>query len=281
MNRLVRFLILCAAVLTEMACAAGPANSEPRTPAVRILAIGNSFSMDAVEENLWDLAAADGHRCEIGNLYIGGCSLERHVENARRDASDYEYRTIVGGRRSVRPGVSLREALCDGEWDYVSVQQVSQLSGVYGSYGEWLSELMEYVRSYAPQAEIVLHETWAYAADSDHPGFVNYGNDQQQMYDAITHTVGCVAADCGIARVIPAGTAIRNARCTAIGDNLTRDGYHLNALGRYTAACAWFETLFGGDVRTNGYFRNDIDREQQRLARESAHAAVMALEHKD
>lgn len=39
---------------------------------LRILSIGNSFSEDAVEQNLADLARADGRCAIIGNLYIGG-----------------------------------------------------------------------------------------------------------------------------------------------------------------------------------------------------------------
>lgn len=52
---------------------------------LRILAIGNSFSRDAIEQNLHELAAADGHTAIIGNLFIGGCSLEFHLYNARGD----------------------------------------------------------------------------------------------------------------------------------------------------------------------------------------------------
>ena len=53
---------------------------------VRILAIGNSFSEDAVEEHLYNLAKEEGVPVIIGNMYIGGCPLERHVNNARKDA---------------------------------------------------------------------------------------------------------------------------------------------------------------------------------------------------
>lgn len=35
---------------------------------MKILAVGNSFSRDAVEQYLWDLADADGEKCIIGNL---------------------------------------------------------------------------------------------------------------------------------------------------------------------------------------------------------------------
>lgn len=242
---------------------------------IRILAIGNSFSMDAVEENLCELAAAAGIECEIGNLYIGGCSLERHVENIRGDAADYEYRKIEGpGVRTVRPGVSVSEALHDGKWDFVSVQQVSQLSGMFETYESLLPELVDYVKSICPESQIIFHQTWAYSSCSTHPGFANYGNDQLRMYEAIAETSRRVQSTFGIGCVVPSGTAIQNARQTSLGDNLDRDGYHLNALGRYAAACAWFGALFGADVRDNSYFNPDIDEESQRIVRLCAYEAV-------
>ena len=53
---------------------------------LRILAIGNSFSQDAIEQNLWELFDAEGIPVIIGNLYIGGCTLQRHY--ARLYAGD-------------------------------------------------------------------------------------------------------------------------------------------------------------------------------------------------
>lgn len=47
---------------------------------LRVLAIGNSFSQDAVEQYLHELGKSEGYIMIIGNMYIGGCSLERHVK---------------------------------------------------------------------------------------------------------------------------------------------------------------------------------------------------------
>lgn len=248
--------------------------SGPCDGVVRILAVGNSFSRDAIEQNLYEIAAAAGVKCEIGNLYVGGCSVERHVENLRTDAAMYEYRHIYPDGRIVdTPGVTMREGLCSAEWDYVSVQQASHFSGFYDTYA-LLPELMEYIRAHCPTAEIVFHQTWAYAADSDHEGFAGYDRDQRTMYQSIMTVVERVTAENGIRKVIPAGTAIQNARATGIGDHLNRDGYHLNALGRYIAACTWAEVLLGVDVRGNEYESLFCDRESQLAGQQAAHAAV-------
>ena len=45
---------------------------------IRVLCIGNSFSWDAVEQELYPLAKAQGTELVIGNLYYGGCSLQQH-----------------------------------------------------------------------------------------------------------------------------------------------------------------------------------------------------------
>lgn len=243
---------------------------------VRILAVGNSFSQDAIEQNLHELAAAEEIPTVIGNLYIGGCPLERHVNNARENRAAYAYRKIgLDGRKVERKRTSLEEALADEVWDYITLQQASPFSGQYDTYMASMPELIDYVRAHAPGATLLIHQTWAYAPNSTHKGFAAYGNDQMTMYRAIVDAVRKAARKTGIRRVIPAGTAIQNARTSVLGDDLTRDGYHLDLLtGRYIAACAWFETLFGRSVVGNAYRPQKMTDEQQRIAQEAAHAAV-------
>ena len=45
---------------------------------IKVLAIGNSFSQDAVEQYLHELGEAEGITMIIGNMFIGGCSLMRN-----------------------------------------------------------------------------------------------------------------------------------------------------------------------------------------------------------
>src|SRR3546814_2901124 len=56
---------------------------------IRILTIGNSFSEDAVENYLYELAEAKSIPVIIGNLYIGGASLELHAENINGNKDAY------------------------------------------------------------------------------------------------------------------------------------------------------------------------------------------------
>ena len=70
---------------------------------IKLLAIGNSFSDDAIEHYLYDIAYAAGDTIIIGNMYIGGCSLERHYNNSINNSPNYSYRKIVDGVKQSRP----------------------------------------------------------------------------------------------------------------------------------------------------------------------------------
>ena len=77
---------------------------------IRILAIGNSFSQDAIENYLHQLAEASGKQTIIANMYIGGCTLERHYNNAQNNTAAYSYRKIgVDGMKVSKEGVTLEE----------------------------------------------------------------------------------------------------------------------------------------------------------------------------
>lgn len=244
---------------------------------VKILAIGNSFSADAVEQHLHDIAAADGKDVIIGNMYIGGCSLKKHLANAKENKPAYKYRKIgLDGKKVETKEFTLEEALADEAWDYVSLQQQSGNSGIYSTWEESLPALLAYVMARVPKkAKMMLHQTWAYAADSSHKQFKNYGNDQMTMYNAIVDAVDRAAKLTGIKIIIPSGTAVQNARTTIFNGTMTRDGYHLHKpYGRYTAACTWYEKIFRKNVIGNTYLPKGMTPEQRLAAQKSAHAAV-------
>lgn len=262
-------------LLIVLAFAIGIQTTMART--IKILAIGNSFSEDAIEQYLHELADADGIETIIGNLFIGGCSLERHMQCVKGNLPDYRYRKIgVDGVTKETPKCDIARAIADEEWDYVSVQQASHFSGDYTTYQPYLSQLVAYVKAHTKKdVKIVFHQTWAYAQNSDHGGFKRYGNSQKQMYDAINGALKQVIKDIHPDVIVPSGTAIQNARTSSIGDNMNRDGYHLNLLyGRYTAACTWFQAIFKRSVVGNSYAPDGVTAEQKTIAQKAASAAV-------
>ena len=267
-----KIVVICMCILLLLA---GGVYAQQKT--VRILAIGNSFSQDAVEQYLHELAEAEGISTIIGNMFIGGCSLERHVKNARDNAPAYAYRRIgTDGKKREKGKMSLEAVLADEDWDYVSLQQASPFSGMYETYEASLPELIEYVKARLPKkTKLMLHQTWAYASTSKHSGFKNYNCNQLTMYQAIADAVKKAAKANKIKIVIPSGTAIQNARTSFIGDHLNRDGYHLDVkIGRYTAACTWFERIFKHNVIGNPYTPEGLDEARKAVAQKAAHAAV-------
>ena len=262
-------------LILTCALAFGVSSFASQRDTIKVLAIGNSFSEDAVEEHLSPLAQAEGLTVVIGNMYIGGCSLERHVNNLRGNLKKYRYRKFdPQGNKTEIKNYTLEQVLAEEEWDYISVQQVSSLSGMPESYNPWLPELVEFVKARQPQAELMFHATWAYGPNSTHKAFPNYGNDQLRMYNAIISAVYQEVPKVGIKLIIPSGTSIQNAR-TVLGNDLTRDGFHLSRdLGRYIAACTWLEAVLGVNPVGNSYCPEGLTSEQIKLAQKAAHKAV-------
>ena len=257
---------------------------------IRVLCIGNSFSWDAVEQELVPLCANKGIEIEIYNLYYPGCSLEQHVEFLEKDTAAYSLRVCKNyhaapirhpqSRTIRKEPVTLRQALSEGTYDFISLQQASHDSGLRETYEPWLSALIDTVRAYQPDAQLCWMQTWAYSQDATHPAYPRYHNSQQEMWDSIqacTKYVQTISNDLKQSQtiLIPCGSAIQMARQTKLGDSLCRDGYHLNYVyGRYTAACVWYEMITGKDVRRNKYKNPEMTKKQRRLTQKSAHQAV-------
>lgn len=217
---------------------------------LRILAIGNSFSDDAMEY-LWHVLQDAGYTSiKLGNLYIPGCTLETHAGNIESGAGAYTYRINTAGTWQNIDNFSSVDAIKSDEWDYISMQQASGSSGMADRYEPYLTTLVRKVTEYCPGAELMWHMTWAYQGNSTHSEFANYNKDQMTMYNAILNAVQTkVNAHPEFKIVIPCGTAIQNLRTSLYGDNLTRDGYHLEySAGRYAAALMWAKQITGCDI---------------------------------
>lgn len=257
----------------------GGGNSEP-VPVIRILAIGNSFSEDAVEQNLYDLAKEAGIKVIIGNAYRGGQGFQSHWNDVVNKNNTFEYRKMVNGARMNTKGQSLASIVTDEPWDFITFQQVSQESGMYSTFEPYLGYLIDYVKGLSTNSAVKYgyHMTWAYAQNATHSGFVNYDNDQKKMYESILlATQKALEAHPELSFMIPSGTAIQNARTSYIGDNMNRDGYHLNlSIGRYTAACTWLESVLGVNPVGLTYRPATLDEMTASVGQKAAHLAVQS-----
>jgi hypothetical protein len=244
---------------------------------VRLFLIGNSFSGNA-SRYLPQLAKDGKHTLVIGRAEVGGCSLERHwnaYAAAEKDPDSAEGK-FYNGR-------TLRQLLGKGEWDVVTLQQYSLLSPDSDTYKPFARQLRDAVKQMQPDAEVVLHQTWAYRTDAKNFGFINQkenqrARNQRQMWGSARQAYRSVAADLGVG-VIPSGDAFwrvdsdpqwgykpdttfdfKNAAYPALPDqnhslhvgynwnkektSLGADYNHANAAGCYLAGLVWYGFLF-------------------------------------
>lgn len=245
----------------------------PVTKTIKVLSIGNSFSRNA-QTYLYDIAKASGTEMVVANLYIGGCSLDRHWNNAYNDEKAYLYSKT--GQESKT--ASIKDALIEEEWDYVTFQQKSDYSGLPETYFPYLTNLQCYVREFAPIAQHVIHQTWAYESGSEVEGFRPYDNDQLIMYNALKRAYYTAKKKAGIKLLLPVGEAFQIARAGVIGDHLcTEDKAHAELNGCYLAGCVWYEVLTGNEVRNNTFMPEEVPAEQIPILKECAHMAIKRL----
>lgn len=229
---------------------------------MNILSIGNSFSQDA-HNFLYALAQDNGVNLETVNLYIGGCSLEMHWDNIKNDnaAYDLECNGNCGERK-----ISIIEALKLKKWDVITLQQVSNDSGLYETYEPYLSSILSLIKKEQPDAKIYFHQTWAYEIDSNHSAFENYNNNQNKMYQQIKETSKIAAKSIG-ATLIPAGELVQTLRETVPefdykngGLSLCRDGFHMSLdYGRFAVAAIWLRTITGQEIKTSSFKNFDTE----------------------
>lgn len=232
------------------------AGAKATTPkSVSILAIGNSFSWDAMEYLYGILKAAGVETVVLGNLYIGGCTLQTHAGHFANNAAEYQYRKNTSGTWTSTNSFKPLSALEEREWDYITMQQASGSSGIASTYDPYLAQLISIVKEKRPNAKLLWHMTWAYQQNSTHSEFPKYNSDQMTMYNAIVSAVqGQVLPTNQFSGVIPCGTAVQNLRTSFIGDTITRDGYHMSYdKGRFVTGLMWARLLTGSSIVGNTY----------------------------
>lgn len=216
---------------------------------MNILSIGNSFSQDP-HAHLHDLAAQNGLDLYCVNLYVSACSLRTHAVNLAGEREAYELE--INGK-STGKSVSIQAALAMAEWDVITLQQVSHLSGIPSSYMPWFGQLWEAVKTACPQARIWFQHTWAYAVNSDHPLYKLYGKDQQAMLACAEKCKDMVVRIWDLP-VIPTGDVIQRLRPILGEDKIHRDTFHLSYdYGRLAAAATWIKTLTGQNLKLQPY----------------------------
>lgn len=222
---------------------------------MNVLAIGNSFSQDAMRY-LHGIAKANGDKLEAVNLYIGGCPLEKHYRNM---LGDYRAYTLQYNGTSTGFPVSIKEALLNRSWDVVTLQQASHFSYRYETYQPYLNELVAYVRKYAPHARVMIHQTWAYEDGGEKLAQRPDVENASEMLEKLKKAYAQAAEDTRADGLIPSGELMYSLLEHGI-PRVHRDGFHASlGLGRYALGLLWYRALTGKDIMDNSF--SDFDEE--------------------
>ena len=280
---------------------------------LKILTIGNSFADNATRYLEDIVAAVEGIDLILGKVNLGGCSLEKHwnlVEQCDRlpEVKPYPFYMTGVGTRST----TLKEALVSEQWDYVTLQQVSDLSWREESYYPFIDKLSHLVGELAPQAQRVIHQTWAYRCDASE--YKTYGIDQNLMFQSLKQAYANAARKLGC-RVIPCGEAFQKAReifnytpdpnynfenpkllqlpeqsksliggyywCTGNTNSgkaeLHMDGRHGNEKGCYLANAVWYEFFTKRSIFDNPYCPEGVTADELEILKKVAHETVLEV----
>jgi hypothetical protein len=241
---------------------------------VRLFAIGNSFSQNVLTY-LPQLAREGGHELKVGHAYSGGFSLRQHWAGIEADLANPN---DPAGKLYQSKKKSLREMLSEGTWDVVTIQQASINSFEAESYQPYAQKLYAFIKKLQPQAEVVVHQTWAYRWDhslynSTRPGRPKI---EREMWEQARTAARQTATTLGL-RVIPTGDAFwkitsdpqwaykkdttfdyKNAIEPALPNQNTSihtgwrwknkefglDAVHANPVGCYLGGLVWYGFLF-------------------------------------
>ncbi len=272
--------VACAAVSAGILCSScgDPTPKLPET--LKILCIGNSFSADTAEhvaDIALDLGVTD---ITMANLYIGGCSIRKHYQNATTDAASYEYHINTGDGWTMTRNHRISEVVQSEEWDWISIQHGTADGSRYAEEDSYdcLPALVEHIKGLAAEdTKIAFNMTWVGDPNS-HEEMLVFDNNQKEYYQAVADlTEKLIVPIEGIDVVSPTGTAIQNARTADSGLSITRDKYHLSFdFGRYIAGLTFFKALTGADISGIQWRPDGLDETAREIAVTCAENAIAA-----
>lgn len=239
---------------------------------MKILAIGNSFSIDATRY-LHQIAEADDFQMKVVGVAIGGCSLRKHYLNALENNRAYGLHFNGSATGFL---VSIKEALISDEWDVITIQQVSTKSTDYNTFQPYLQFLREYIRKYSPEAKLYLQQTWAYEDGSPRLCELMKYTKAEEMLADIKKSYQLAAEAIHADGIIPSGEVMYEMVKRGI-PKVHRDTYHASlGLGRYALGLTWYTTLTGRDIMNNQFMQLDEENsdEERTLAKQCVREVV-------
>lgn len=240
---------------------------------LKILCIGNSYSVGATKY-LTQIAAQYGDEFDVCNLFIGGCSLERHYNNMMNNTADYRiYRNGIWEEVSL---ARISDYISAEKWDYITLQQASYLSFREETYEPYLSYLAAYARKNSPQSKLLIHQTQVCSEYRSRNSFKL--SSRAEMYEKLIKCYDMAAKNIDAYGILPTGFA-SNLALEKYGMPeymlYSDPGSHLGSrYGCYMAGLAWYGTLTGKDVSVDKYEIPNADERYMKIARLAAKEAA-------
>lgn len=180
----------------------------------------------------------------IARLTSSGSSLQQHWKNYVKTFPDYDLEYSDKGEWQLSDIKTIHVAIAFFDWDIITIQQVSGLSGLYSTYQPYLNHLVWVLKAMNPSVRVAWHYTWAYTPWTDHTEFKNYDYDSEKMYEAIIAAGDKASELCDLS--IPAATLIKRMReeFSEVENGFSLDGYHLiDDMALYALSSLWYEVL--------------------------------------
>lgn len=246
---------------------------------LKVLSIGTEFAQDAIVQDLCGIAQADGQPMMIGVLC--GRDLETTLDWASRDEAAFAYTEISQGQQSTSSqGRTLAQVLSSERWDVIVLEQHPSLAIDSETIEPYLKGLLRYVRAHSRRGvRIMWHQSWAFEDEDQQSPLLwdRYGAQSAGMYADLMRVSRALCTRYSLP-VIPTGSTIQNLRSGFTREYCTGDAEHLSlTIGRYAAACTWYEAITGQKTLGNAYVPVTLQNWVRRdAAQRAAHAAVLS-----
>ena len=261
--------------------------SLPKNPqTLKVLHVGNSFADQPISKlRMWFDAMGIENVIYCIVMRAGG-SLYQHYNSIINDEPYDEnsafriYKKINGettyignadptdksGNTTTSNQIKLSDCLQFTDWDVITFQQASFVSGKWETIEPYLPTLIKYARYYCPNSGVKIgwQMTWAYA--KGYTGLSSYNNSQTEMYNGIIQCAKNVCSYYDIDLIVPNGVVVQNLRNVDVafwGEHLnqfrgaefwssetpnadfTDDGLHPNDIAEYCTAAAFVMMIYG------------------------------------
>ena len=203
------------------------------TDTLRVLSIGNSFSLDAFSYVPFIMkAVAPQVYLKFDIMYIGGGSLNEFynaLDSTTWAPVDEGTPTnfIHYWSHGAKPwdglnNVPMTDVIDTHPWDVIVLQQQSNASRDYSTYQPYLNQIIDWL-----DEKVTCQHEYAWLITPSYPDNLPRlapDTTSVQMFERILQCVCLVQQDTGIELLLPCGTAIQNARATPL-DSLGDQGH--------------------------------------------------------